>query len=353
MSDLETGAAEAVVPNDVAVSAPAPAPETTAPAQEAEYDDTPELEAIWNKANPVRGADGKFQATTQPEGAAAEPEAVQAVDPAIEQAKPAIDAPVSWTAEMKAKFGNLAPEVQTYVAQREREAAQALSRYGEKAKQYEPVANVIEQNRVIFERNGVAPEQGVALLLQAQAMLDTDPVAGIAAIAQQYGVDLGALQGRTTTAPELLSLKAEIANLKAQLNETSTQVRGRQEQEAEARRNALEAQVSDFKKANPDFDLVENEVISLIPLIRSKEQGLSEKEVLAKAYEQAAWLNPDLRAKRVAADQAKAAEAARKKAEEAKKLGSLNVRSAAQAKPAAMSWDDDLQAIAAKAYARN
>jgi hypothetical protein len=355
MSEMMTDTAEAVAPTAAPMPEATPAPETAVQeAPEPDIDDSSELEAIWHKNNPLRGADGKFQSANPaaPEEAAAEPaqDAVQPEEAAVEPVKPAIDPPVSWTAEMKAKWSSLPPEAQTYVAQREKEAAQALSRLGQQAKQYEPIASVIEQNRVIFERNGVAPEQGISMLLQAQAMLDQDPASGIVAIARQYGIDLGSLQGATTTAPELLSLKAEIASLKQQLTETSSQVRSREEIESTKKLSALEAQVSDFRTANPDFDLVETEVISLIPLIRSKDAGLSEKEILAKAYEQAVWLNPELRAKRLAADQAKAAEAARKKAEEAKKVSSLNVRSAAQAKPAAQTWDDDLQAIAARVY---
>lgn len=355
MSDLETGAVETAIPNETAapVAAPevasTPEAETSADGFDASLDD--ELRAIHAKAYPKRTPDGKFQAVEGVEPPADQAEAVQAPEAApVEQAQPAIDAPVSWTAEMKAKFGTLPPDAQSYIAQREREAAQALTRYGQQVKTFEPIAQVVEQHRSIFERNGVTPEQGLPLLFQAQAMLDQDPVSGIAAIARQYGIDLGALQGTQVHSPELVSLRAEIANLKQQLTETSSHVRGREEREQDARRQALETQVSDFRKANPDFDLVEAEVISLIPLIRGKEPGLSEKEILAKAYDQAAWLNPDLRTKRTASEAAKAAEAARKKADEAKRLNSLNVKSGTAGKPAARSWDDDLRAIASKHY---
>lgn len=362
MSDLETGAAPAAIPNDTA--APAVAPEATpAPvettqevseeARQASFD--AELRAVWDKAHPPRGGDGKF-APKNPavEGQAppaSENEAVQAQDPAAEQATaPAIEPPVSWTAEMKAKWSSLPPDVQAYASLREKETTQALSRYGQQVKQFEPIANVLAQHRATFERNGVTPEQGLPLLLQAQAMLDQDPVSGIAAIARQYGIDLGALQGAQVHSPELVSLRAEIANLKQELSETSSHVRSSKQQDQDQKIQALEKQILDFRTANPDFDLVEAEVISLIPMIRGKEPGLSEKEILAKAYDQAAWLNPDLRTKRTAAEQAKAAEAARKKAEDAKKVNSINVKSTTAARPAAKTWDEDLAAIAMKHY---
>lgn len=352
MSELETGAAEAAIPNDTAVSTPAP--EVAAPEQsEGPFDDKA-LEAIWEKHNPVRGPDGKFQTKTPAvegeEPPAPELEAVQPTEPTTEPAVPAIDPPVSWTAEMKAKWSSLPPEVQAYAAQRERETAQALTRYGQQVKQFEPIAGILEQNKVVFERNGVKPEQGIQLLLQAQAMLDTDPISGIAEIARRYGVDLGSLQGTQTQPPELLALRAEIANLKQQLTETSSHVRSREERETTARREATEALVTDFRKANPDFDLVETEVVNLIPLVRERTPGLSEKEILAKAYEEAGWLNPAIRAKRQAAEEAKRQAEQRKKADEAKKVSSLNVRSTASARPAASTWDDDLGAIAAKHY---
>jgi hypothetical protein len=352
MSELETGAVDTAIPNDTAVSTPAP--EVAAPeASEGPFDDSA-LQAIWDKHNPTRGSDGKFQPKTPAvEGEAppaAEIEAVQPTDQTPEPAAPAIEAPVSWTAEMKAKWSSLPPDVQAYAAQRERETAQALTRYGQQVKQFEPLAGILEQNKVVFERNGVKPEQGVQLLLQAQAMLDQDPISGIAEIARRYGVDLGSLQGAQTQAPELLALRAEISNLKQQLSETSSQVRTREERETSARREAAEAIVSDFRKANPDFDLVETEVINLIPLVRERTPGLSEKEILAKAYEEAGWLNPAIRAKRQADENAKQQAEQRKKADEAKKVSSLNVRSNSTARPAARSWDDDLSSIAAKHY---
>lgn len=358
MSEELTGGAEAPAPTDIAVSTPAAetAVSTNEPSEAAAPDIDGELMNIWNKANPLRGADGKFQSTNteQPSedgGSVQEASTDQAQEQApVEPATPAIDPPVSWSGEMKAKWATFPPEAQAYIAQREKEAAQGFSRLGQQVKALEPLAQTIEQNRSVFERNGVKPEQGVALLLQAQAMLDQDPVSGIAEIARRYGIDLGALQGAQTRPVEIVQLQAKISQLEQALNETSTRVLSREEREVNARREAAETLVSDFRKANPDFDLVESDVIDLIPSIRGRNPEYSEKEVLAAAFKKAVRLNDALHAKHEAAREAKRQEEAKKKAEQAKSVSSLNVKSAAQARPAAQSWDDDLNAIAAKAY---
>lgn len=319
-----------------------------------------DLRATWDKLHkpaPERDEQGRFRSNNseaQEAPAEAVPEADQAPAPeAVEPAKPAIDAPVSWSREMKEKWATLAPEAQQYIAQREREAAQTLTRYGQQIKAIEPVANILEQNRQIFERYQVKPEVAIAKLLEAQAKLDADPISGIAEIARLYDVDLGTLQGATVQPMELVTLRAENNRQQQEIEDLKRRVIEREEREMAARRQSLETQVEDFRKANPDFALVENEVVGLIPLIRSQDihQILSEKEILAQAYEQAGWLNPTIRANRLKAEAAKQAEEARKKAEEAKKVQSINVRSSTAAgRGKGNTIDDDLNAIAARLY---
>lgn len=55
-----------------------------------------------------------------------ESEAEETTDEQDEPEKPAIEPPVSWKAEMKAKFAELSPDVQEYILQRDSEASRGL-----------------------------------------------------------------------------------------------------------------------------------------------------------------------------------------------------------------------------------
>lgn len=102
----------------------------------------------------------------------------------------AIEAPVSWTAEMKGKFGALAPDVQAYVAQRERDSSAQISRQGNELNTLRPIGELTAYFKPIFDKHNVDFVTGFSRMMDAQMALDQDPVRGLAAIAETYGVDL-------------------------------------------------------------------------------------------------------------------------------------------------------------------
>jgi hypothetical protein len=346
MSEIETGAVDAAIPtNPVApVEAPA-APET--PAQSTEPSVEQMLGDIYDKANnePLRGPDGKFASKEPKEPETVEPEAApveattndQNVPDAekTEPAAPAIDPPVSWSREMREKWTALPPEAQQYIAQRESESHSQISRLGQQVKAFEPVAKTLEQYRPTFERNGMDYASGIDALLAAQAMLDVNPRAAILEIARTYGVDLGAEPTQSEAGPtrETLAMQAKIAELERQIAETRTDVVSTKQREAEQRQAALQSEVEAFAKANPYFNEVEADIAELIPVIRAREPGLSERQILQKAYDKAIRVNDGTFAKIEADRKAKEAAEAKKKADEAKKVSSMNVKTGVTARP--------------------
>lgn len=360
MSELDTGAAPAAVPTTDVAPTPAPeattaAPETRAEPSEASLDDI--LSAAYDKATsePVRGPDGKFVSTKEPE--AVEPEGEAPADAAVddqtspdtaqaEPEKPAIDPPVSWSREVREKWASIPPDLQEYIARRETEAHGQISRLGQQVKAIEPVARTLEQYKGTFERNGMNYEQGLQALLAAQQMLDTNPRAAILEIARTYGVDLAGAQNSNEPAPprELLALQSEIVELKRQLAETRTDVQSDKARKEQERLAALESEVETFAKAQPYFRDVEAEVVQIIPVLRASEPGLSERQLLEKAYQKAIRLNDAVFAKVEAERKAKAAKEAAEKAAKAKNVSALNVKSNTAARPAALSIEDELAA---------
>lgn len=348
MSEELTGAVDAAIPTTPVAPVEAPAaPET--PAQSTEPSVEEMLGDVYDRANgePLRGPDGKFASREPKEPETVEPEAAAPVKaetndqnvPDAEKAEPAapaIDPPVSWSREVREKWAAIPPDVQQYIAQRETEAHGQISRLGQQVKALEPVVKTLEQYRPTFERNGMDYARGIDALLAAQAMLDVNPRAAILEIAKTYGVDLGAEPTQSEAGPtrETLAMQAKIAELERQIAETRTDVVSTKQREAEQRQAALQSEVEAFAKANPYFNDVQDDIAELIPVIRAREPGLSERQILQKAYDKAIRINDATFAKIEADRKAKEAEAAKQKAAEAKKVSSLNVKTGVSARPA-------------------
>lgn len=344
---LDTTATEAPAESAVATETP-PDPEAAIDA---------DLQAIWDKRNPARDESGRF-ASTKSENAAPSDDASNdtegqppAPQPTEQASKPAIEAPVSWPKEMKDKWPTLPPEAQELIATREREAQVKISQLGNERAALQPIAHVVEQHRDVFAKHGLPADQGINLLINAQRMLDQNPVAAIAQIARSYGVDLSAFgNGSGTQSPDVAILQSEIANLRAQLNETATHVRAQQEAELRSLEQQHLSTIDQFLDGKPLNESDFEELAVLVEAEKRLTPGGKPEQWLSQAYETFQARKPERRAALIEAKAAEAAQAAQKKAAEAKKLGSLNVRSSPHAANAARSLDDTLKEIARKHY---
>jgi hypothetical protein len=375
LSELETANAEASA--SVSESLPTPqAPEAVAsppsPASQREAAEAAmdsDLMKVWEKNNPARDDAGRFQ-SKNPEAPAAETpteatgetntEGQTLEAKPVEQAKPAIDPPASWSREVREKWATLPPDVQEYVARRESEAHSQISRLGQTAKAAEPLLSVIEQNRELFDRRQVSPDQGIAALLGAQRKLDENPVAAIGWLAQQYGVDLAMFANpdanASTQDPMVVGLQHELANLRRELAETKGTVQSRIQAEQQAQFTQYQTTVESFLAGKELSDSDEAELVVLVNAEKQLNPGKTPEQLLKDAYETFQYRSPERRAKmleqQMAEQRAKDAKEAEKKATEAKKLQSMNVRSTPAGSSNAKSMDDTLQEIARRAYAR-
>jgi hypothetical protein len=337
---------------DVVGSTPAPSEspveiETVieTPAVEPSIDD--DLSSIWAKHNPPR-ENGRFAKNpTEPaaEGATEVKEvADQTAEKVIEQAKPAVEAPVSWSAEMKAKLASLPPEhadVIKYATQRDKEQGDAIARAGQQIKAFEPIGKVIEQFSHVFQKNGLQPHDGIARMMAVNEMLEANPKAAIAEIAKAYGVNL---QGETeqNASPE----NARVAELEAKLAKVESHLTAQQRQQMQADNDALAREIADFAKGKPHFESVRKVMAGLM------QSGAA--ETMQDAYEKAIYADPTIRqslqvdAQKAAEDKRKADEAER--VAKAKKAAGVNVKSSPGQSNHARTLDDDLREIARKHY---
>lgn len=262
-------------------------------------DAAPEAPQVSEPERP-RAPDGKFL----PKDKAAEvaPIAAAPVDPksppldtpkaSTAQPSTAVGAPpVSWAADAKTTWNALPPAVQAAVLKRESEVSTGFKQKSDEVRRYEAmIAPVAEAARV----RGIPAEQGLQMLIAAQKALDTNPAQAIAHIAASYGIDLAAL-AQNPPAPQQRVEQAvppqfveKVSTLESRLNEFLT--------------NQTVGVVESFAKSpgHEHYEAIESDLLRLIPMVQQQEPGLPHQEVLQKAYDQAIWLNPDVRAKIIA-----------------------------------------------------
>lgn len=308
-----------------------------------------EMSAIFRKNNPPREDDGKFAGTAPKEPVLPD----QAQTEKVEQPVAAINAPQSWSAEKKAIFATLPPDAQEYIAQRDKEASEAISRQGSELKSFEPIKSVIEQHRDIFERNGIDVGDGLGRLLHAERLLEQNPVAAIAQIAQAYGVDLGQFNGQQQPQDSATSaLHQRIAQLENQLNDTTGRIQQREAQEAQTQLQSTQTLIEKFSQDKPDWADLENDVHEAIIGIKAAiEQGvrpaMPPDQILSTAYERAQRNNPQAWAKKQETDrnaeEAKKLAEAQKRADEAKRSKVVNISSSPASGRQHSSMDDTLR----------
>jgi hypothetical protein len=318
------------------------APEAAAPSIDED------LRGIWEKNHPPR-ENGRFVSKNPaPEPAAEEgatevtENAVQSAETVVEQAKPAIDAPVSWTAEQKAKWATLPPDTQAYIAQRDKESHEAISRAGQQIKAFEPIGKVIEQYSHVFQKNGLQPHDGIARMMAVNEMLETNAPAAIREIAKAYGVNLQGTTDEQDASPE----SPRIAELEARLARQEAHLTAQLRQKQEADDAALAREIADFAKDKPHFETVRKVMAGLM--------NSGAAETMQDAYDRAIYADPTIRqslqveAQTKAEEQRKAEEAKRVSA--AKKAAGVNVKSSTAHSNGPKSMDDELWAIARKNY---
>jgi hypothetical protein len=396
MPDVSPVAAPATNGHDTNASAAPPA------AAKPSIDD--DLMAVWNKLNPPREG-GKFKAYKNgSESESAEP---PATDPAVtestadqpsdagtkdDQASPTeakdktppvtkldVEAPLSWSAEMKAKIASLPPEfrdVAEYAARRDKETHEVITRAGQELKAVEPVRNVIEQFGETFQRNNLHPADGIARMLAMEQWLGNDPRSAISEIAKAYRVDLREIAGQPPAAPanadpnapppvqsdpmvaamqdQLRATQAELRKVTSYLTEQQKAEHASRQAEVRDQQNALARQIADFasetkdgKPIRPHFEKVRK---AMAALMEASDYQIS----LDQAYEDAVYANKDLRtqvdAERRAADEKKRADENAKKVADAKKAAGVNVRSTVGAANTPKTMDDTLREVARRHF---
>ena len=256
--------------------------------------------------------------------------------------------PKTWRPEAAAKFATLPPEVQQEVLKREEDIFKGLEGYKADASIGKALKGVIQPYMHIYQAQNIDPMQQVSDLMRAHVALATGTPEQkqqfFQHLAKEYDVDLGG---------EAPYVDPQVAGLQKQLSDLQSRLNGREQQEADKARTALQAEIDTFASdpVHQYFDEVANDIAGLLRSGAAKD--------LKDAYEKAIWANPITRAKeqaRLTADaEAKAKAEAAEKVKQARKATGANVKSSAKAASGTAplgSIDDTLNAALATIKSR-
>ena len=221
-----------------------------------------------------------------------------------------IDAPHSWSSDAKQHWGNVPRELQEVIANRAKDSVADYTRKTQEAaemkKQADAVLSRIEPYKAGIEQRGVAPEVYVEQLLQADQALAQNPVEALNYLAQSYtGKSLAELIGATSQEGQgqQPSYDPRVADLQKGFSELQGYLKTQEEQKAIQNFQKTTSFVENFYSKKDESGLpvfkhiekVKAEIPELINSLRAKNPETSNEVLLQQAYEQAAWLNPEVR----------------------------------------------------------
>jgi hypothetical protein len=341
-AEPEVGAAPAPAPEPAPIDPPAASAEPAPAAEPAKAD------ADDGKR---RGPDGKFlpktdtPPTAESAPAAAAPPAGEQPQP--ETAKPASTEPAPQTtrvppslpAAIKAKFGNLDPDVQQAFVALEETVQTAKAEWTQKGQRLNRYDEIIGPHADRWRVAGMDEFSGIQSLIAAQSLLDRNPVDGIGHIARSYGLSPAQLaqafgltqtsapppgqegQPAPTANPDFqAALQTAVAPLVSEL-QTLKQGFTQTQQAAEAAElQSLASRIIAFseKPENLYYGNVEGTLLDTLKAMRSQGQPITD-QAISEAYDRAIWSDPTIRPLLLQSQaDAQVAEKARKEAEAAK-----------------------------------
>jgi hypothetical protein len=265
---------------------------------------------------------------------------------ALQESKPADirhgGGPIAWKADMRQRFTALPPDLQDYIMEREQSAHGRISQLGESATAAQAVNDVAERYRDVLPANMPTPVV-VEHLLSAHKQLETDPVGSLKILAESYGIDLRSLASGEAQPFDHMAL-AEV------------HLDAIREARAEARAEAL---VEQFTGSVEHWDDLSADIYGQAVALLQANPAISHRELLQKAHDRATRVSETFASRREAERavtererEQKAALERSKRATEAKRHISLNVRSSAAAQVRQGNWEDTLHEVAARIHGR-
>jgi hypothetical protein len=261
--------------------------------------------------------------------------------------------PQAWSQDKAEAWAKLDPVTQKYISERELQAAQKISELGQaKSSPFDEVVQRYSSHIPRGPDGNPMPAQSVLdHLLAAHAMLESQPGPAIQALANSYGIDLRQMAHDPQAAAQQQQIVSQYAQQVQHLQAQVAQLQSQRSQYQSQRAQWLQQQALEYlkdKEYSPEF---ENEIHHQVAAIRDRNPAQFEIDPMSVLRE------AERRAYKFTGHGDKSsAEEAKKKADEAKRLGSMNVKSKIGRSPSGVSGDmwspDNWEAAYSKASGR-
>jgi hypothetical protein len=227
-------------------------------------------------------------------------------EPAGEPAAPAepvsdLNPPVDWAPEVAAKWGELTPDVQAAIVERERHVNNVLQESAGARQAVESFSTMFQPYIPLMQAEGVSdPLVAVEGLLKTTAALQMgsphQKAQRIAGLIEHYGVDIGMLDailaGQPVQDPQASQLNQLLDQRLAPVQELMRKV-SQYEQQSQLQMEQENAQTIEQFAADPAnkyFNHVRNEMADFLDVAASRGQQMT----LGEAYQRACMANPQV-----------------------------------------------------------
>lgn len=218
---------------------------------------------------------------------------------------------------------SLPAETQQFVARTMEDLNSRASRYSE----YDQLESIIGPRREAWAQNGMNSVVAVNQLFALSDFASTNPGDFVLWFAENNGIDLDALldardAAQQQVAPEVQELRGQVQHL----SQTIAQLQGQQPQPQNENLRVVEQFASEKDEGGnlkrPYLPEIMGSFAAHVTAVRNSNPTMSPDQVLAKAYENACWADANVRLKMQAEIDAQRREAARQRAEAAKRASS-------------------------------
>ena len=225
---------------------------------------------------------------------------------------------------MRKQWGALPREAQQWISEREAQAQQKITEQGRQLSEMQRGAQAsmphLEHVERVARETGLTTDATLQHWAAADHFIKTDPEGAIRYLAEAHGVDLGQFAGD----PQQQQAQQMRAQQFEQMRSAYAQMQQEQVQRHQQQEQHLTAAITRFADGKPYWAQIEPHVVQQIYAMKMTDPGLVQADpmgALQEAEKQALKLSGV--EDRLPARQAEA----KKKADEAKRLASLNVRS--------------------------
>lgn len=350
-----------------------------------------QLDAIWDEAHgePARDANGRFKSRTKDTAEGSDADGGEELsgeelagddvtdhpdEKSVSDTTSATDdMPNSWSKDMAEEWKSLTPAMRSYIAKRETETQQALSRAGRAVnivKNAEPVLNAVapftKYLNQVSQHMGKPPEQLISDVLRFENTLRTAPdnetkLTVLKDIIAEYGVDVSSLIGADADValrgrPDIdITRHPDFVEMRRKLHQIETMTIGERQQQLQAQAEEMDAAIhtAATDTANfPHFEKVRAVMAGLIQAMPD-DPSVPVKDLIKRAYDAACRADPDI-FERIQKDQQEKVRLEqqrqqRERAARAQRAAAPNVKTTTPS-PSKRTMDQDMEAIASKYY---